>query len=208
MKDFEFCAFCHFVLDLLSYISILSCNLQSNKLILPTAVSALQSCIVLLDALTGRPKPGGFLSAFLTFVASQSGANEVKFQGNTLCGIREIELEGLNLDGMPLSFRRRVRNAVQLITDGMKERYHALIGDGAEEGAAKAVKCFTIFNHDTWPEAAIDRVDYGDGQIEFLTEWFKVVIERYFTSFCSSYVFWFLNSASIELFLLVLHVFV
>lgn len=71
MKKIQFIAFAHFLLDLLGFITELSLALQSNKLILHTAVSAIKSCITSIEAIRGRPKPGGYHETFLCNVTQQ-----------------------------------------------------------------------------------------------------------------------------------------
>ncbi|XP_034562833.1 uncharacterized protein LOC117829315 [Notolabrus celidotus] len=52
-------------------------------------------------------------------------------------------------------------------------------GEGATESATtKAVKCFNIFNHDSWPEDQEDLVDHGADDLAFLLDHFSPVLTR------------------------------
>lgn len=68
LVDFPFVLFTHFLLDVLVIIKSLSESLQSNKTILPSAVSFLKNAICRLENLTVRPYPGGSLQHFLELV--------------------------------------------------------------------------------------------------------------------------------------------
>lgn len=177
MKSFVFVAFCHFLLDILKVISCLSKDLQANKVTLLTAISAIKTCILQLESQKQRPATSGHLVDFISFMSSQNEAREVLFQGISVDGSPDHnELAVLNMDSMPLAFRRACSNAITLVTDGMKNRYSSYLDDGT--GESKAVNCFDVFHHDKWPDGC-ELGAYGDEKIVFLVEWFKTVLERY-----------------------------
>lgn len=50
------------------------------------------------------------------------------------------------------------------------------IGESASlSGTAKAVRCFNIFNHDSWPENQEDLVDHGADDLMFLLDHFSIL---------------------------------
>lgn len=53
------------------------------------------------------------------------------------------------------------------------------IGESASvSGTAKAVKCFNIFNHKSWPENQEDLMDHGADDLMFLLDHFSTVLRR------------------------------
>lgn len=59
-----------------------------------------------------------------------------------------------------------------------------IIGESdSEPGTAKAVKCFNIFNHDSWPENQEDLVDHGADDLGFLLDHFSTVLRRYLVNY-------------------------
>ncbi|KAF4097028.1 hypothetical protein G5714_022997 [Onychostoma macrolepis] len=48
----------------------------------------------------------------------------------------------------------------------------------SESDTTKAVKCFNIFNHDSWPENQEDLVDHGADDLAFLLDHFSTVLRR------------------------------
>lgn len=55
---------------------------------------------------------------------------------------------------------------------------HAIGESSSESGTAKAVKCFNIFNHESWPENQEDFVDHGADDLMFLLDHFSTVLRR------------------------------
>lgn len=54
---------------------------------------------------------------------------------------------------------------------------------------AKAVRCFSVFNHDSWPDDKLELLDYGVEEVKFLLEHFSIVLDRlvflcYMSYFC------------------------
>ncbi|KAI4876128.1 hypothetical protein NFI96_026519 [Prochilodus magdalenae] len=76
MEDATFVAFCHFIADMFSGISIFSLLLQRNEIILPQAVCGLEQLLVTTEAMAARPKPGGRLSEFLADIRLQRRQQE------------------------------------------------------------------------------------------------------------------------------------
>lgn len=54
-----------------------------------------------------------------------------------------------------------------------------LIEENAKDVAtAKAVRCFNIFNHDSWPEDRLGLLDHGVEELNFLLQHFSTVLDR------------------------------
>lgn len=55
----------------------------------------------------------------------------------------------------------------------------SLIEENAKDiPTAKAVRCFNIFNHDSWPEDKMELLDYGVVELNFLLQHFSTVLDR------------------------------
>uniref|UniRef100_A0A8C6SCA7 HAT C-terminal dimerisation domain-containing protein n=1 Tax=Neogobius melanostomus TaxID=47308 RepID=A0A8C6SCA7_9GOBI len=50
--------------------------------------------------------------------------------------------------------------------------------EGSAMDASKAVHCFKVFNHHAWPEEMGELIDYGTAEVNYLLEFFHVVLER------------------------------
>ena len=182
MKTFSFLAMAHFLLDLFGIISSLSEKLQSNKTILPTAISALQSAITRLDNLVVRPVPQGFLHQLLSSVAANQEDN-FKFQDAVISNVpADVEAEPSRMiASLPNTLKEAIKSAVTKTTKGMKNRMSAFLSDPSDtelQGEARAVASFRIFNHDSWPEGDNDLVDFGDEEVNILLDWFKEPLSR------------------------------
>ncbi len=56
-------------------------------------------------------------------------------------------------------------------------------GESASEtDTTKAVKCFNIFNHDSWPENQDDLFGHGANDLAFLLDHFSTVLRRWITT--------------------------
>ncbi len=56
-------------------------------------------------------------------------------------------------------------------------------GESASEtDTTKAVKCFNIFNHDSWPEKQDDLFGHGANDLAFLLDHFSTVLRRWITT--------------------------
>ncbi|CAL8328156.1 unnamed protein product [Gadus morhua 'NCC'] len=94
MEDGTFVAFCHFLSDLFSSISNFSLQLQKNDVILPQAVSGIESLLATIEAMAASPKPDGKLSEFLAAMKKQRqqrggepGAGTFKYQVHNIYSI-------------------------------------------------------------------------------------------------------------------------
>ena len=83
MKTVSFVCFCHFLADLFDILSKLSVQFQQNELILPCAVSLLET-ISNITLLSKRPVPGGGLHTFMSSLQACNGP--FMFQGIILSG--------------------------------------------------------------------------------------------------------------------------
>ena len=181
MKDIHFAAFCHFLADLFSILSRLSLQMQRNDIILPTVVSHLKESKLRIECLTSRPAPDGHLENFLQTVKKGQS-----FQGVVLSGT----LEGKTARGgiTTGSLQSEIETAVNLCIRGLNERFDILLeATGCRPsiktsttiyGPKEVVKDMLIFNVDVWPTRSSDLVDYGRQEIQRLTDWFKVALER------------------------------
>ncbi|XP_072564888.1 uncharacterized protein [Paramormyrops kingsleyae] len=173
MEDATFVAFCHFIADVFSGISKFSLLLQRNEIILPQAVCGLEKLLVTTEAMVVRPKPNGQLSEFLADMRLQRRQQQdegemaiYKFQTITLKG-EASKLAGV----MDATIKSTVKH--------LKARFSSLLGESASESdTTKAVKCFKIFNHDSWPENQEDLVDHGADDLAFLLDHFSTVLRR------------------------------
>lgn len=65
-----------------------------------------------------------------------------------------------------------------------------LIEENAKDVAtAKAVRCFNIFNHDSWPEDRLGLLDHGVEELNFLLQHFSTVLDRW-VLFVLSHLYW------------------
>ena len=181
MKDVHFAAFCHFLADLFAILSRLSLQMQRNDIILPTAVSNLKETKLRVECLTSRPVPDGHLENFLKKVnESQS------FQGVVLRGT----LEGKTTRGGSTtgSLQSGIDTAVNLCIKSLSERFDILLQATECQrpiktpttvyGPKEVVRDMLVFNVDVWPTRSSDLMDYGREEIQRLTSWFKVPLER------------------------------
>ena len=61
----------------------------------------------------------------------------------------------------------------------LKARFCSLLGEDATQcTTTKAVKCFNIFYHDSWPEDQEELVDHGADDLAFLLDHFSPVLTR------------------------------
>lgn len=182
MQNFDFLAFCHFMVDLFTHVSELSLCMQKNTVVLFGAINAIKYCMASIEALGTRPKRDGKLQEFFNTINEQTKRGQYEdllFQGLKLTHI-EIDEGELNFDTMSLSFRRSVNSATAAITTGFLDKFKSLIDEDADVvGSAKAVRCFSVFSHDKWPENRVDLTDFGDDEVKFLVGWFETLLNRY-----------------------------
>ncbi|KAL4008878.1 hypothetical protein ACER0C_002730 [Sarotherodon galilaeus] len=183
MEDATFVAFCHFITDVFSGISRFSLLLQRNDVILPQVVCSLEQLLVTTEVMVARPKPHGRLSEFLTDMRLQRRQQDkegemavYKFQTITLKG----EASNLAEDGVAATKLKKVMDAtIKCTVKNLKARFSSVLEESASESATtKAVKCFNIFNHDSWPENKEDLVDHGADDLAFLLDHFSTVLRR------------------------------
>ena len=108
------------------------------------------------------------------------------FQGVVLKGT----LEGKATRGrLPTgSLKSEIETAVNLCIKGLSERFDILLqttecqpstkSPTTVYGPKEVVKDMLIFNVDVWPTRSSDLMDYGRAEIQRLTDWFKVALER------------------------------
>ncbi|XP_077863556.1 E3 SUMO-protein ligase KIAA1586-like [Saccoglossus kowalevskii] len=149
----------------------LSQLLQSNKTILPLAVSSLRNTICRIENLTVGVLQGGKLQDLLTLIQLQqlNDAEDIRYQGVVLKNFANIEVDPTDLSSLPCVLVIAMKTAVDMVINGMKRRFSHMLGDVDDvRGAAKAVACFRIFHHDTWPDVDNDLVNYGDDELNYL----------------------------------------
>ena len=176
MKNIHFVAFCHLA-DLFSILSRLSLQMQRNDIILPTAVSHLKKTMTRVECLKNRPEPDGYLTKFKKMIESTQ-----TFQGIALSG----SLQGQTKHGRSTSesFQSEMEMAVNLTTQGLRERFDILLGAGNQAsdapyyGPKEVVSDMLVFNVDGWPVRPSDLIDYGREEIGRLIKWFWPILER------------------------------
>lgn len=179
IKDVHFAAFCHFLTDLFAILSQLSLQMQRNDIILPTVVSLLKESMVRIECLKSGPVPDGHLANFL-----QTVKDTQTFQGIVLRG----SLEGKAKRGgiMTGSLQSEIETAVNLSTKGLRERFGILLHETERPPSNKAptygprevVRDLLVFNVDAWPTRSSDLMEYGREEVQRLSNWFTVALER------------------------------
>ena len=183
MKDVHFAAFCHFLADLFAILSRLSLQMQRNDIILPTVVSLLKESLVRIESLPSRPVPDGYLTQFL-----QATKTNQTFQGVVLRG----SLEGKWKRGRTMtdSLQSKIQNAVNLSTKGLKERFDILHAADSTEverqptrkepeyGPREVLRDMLVFNVNAWPTRSSELMEHGRQEVQRLTNWFRVALER------------------------------
>ena len=54
-----------------------------------------------------------------------------------------------------------------------------LIEENTEDiPTAKAVKCFNVFNHDSWPDNKLELLNHGVEEVKFLLQHYSTVLGR------------------------------
>ncbi|XP_056451735.1 uncharacterized protein LOC130386899 isoform X2 [Gadus chalcogrammus] len=180
-------AFCHFLSDLFSSISNFSLQLQKNNVILPQAVSGIESLLATIEAMAASPKPDGKLSEFLAAMKKQRqqrggepGAGTFKYQDVTLSKGEAAELA----EGQPISqCAPRLQRAIVLTCEStvkhLKNRFSSLLEENTKDApTAKAVKCFNVFSHDFWADNRLELLNHGVEEVNFLLRHFSTVLDR------------------------------
>ncbi|KAK0142300.1 hypothetical protein N1851_020034 [Merluccius polli] len=82
-------------------------------------------------------------------------------------------------DGTFVAFCHFLADVFSLFSLLLQRNYYPTSGEGATESAtAKAVRCFNIFNHDSWPEDQDELVDHGADDLTFLLDHFSHILTR------------------------------
>ena len=185
MRNFTFITYAHFLLDILYIVRGLSETLQSNKAILPTVMSALKTAVSQIENLSVKCLRNSSLQQFLNLVHRHQGQGhdptEFKFQGIALKGMPGEAADSSDLTTLPGNILAAMRTTVELIVTGIRERFDNLLcsaDDIQGPGASKAVACFTVLNHDTWPEHDMELLTHGEADIEYLIQWFGPLLKR------------------------------
>ncbi|XP_029915000.1 zinc finger protein 862-like [Myripristis murdjan] len=187
MEDGTFVAFCHFLSDLFSAIGNFSLQLQKNDVILPQAVSGIESLLATTEAMAASPKPDGKLSEFLAAMKKQrqqtwgeSGTGRFKFQEVTLSKGEAAELaEGQSISQCAPRLQRAIVLTCDSTVKHLKNRFSSLLEENTKDlPTAKAVKCFNVFNHDSWPDNRLELLNHGVEEVNFLLQHFSTVLGR------------------------------
>ncbi|KAK0135416.1 Zinc finger protein 862 [Merluccius polli] len=183
MEVGTFVAFCHFLSDLFSSISNFSLQLQKNDVILPQvkkrekggpgdyfyiplnmflilriqlssqAVSGIESLLATIEAMAASPKPDGKLSEFLAAMKKQ------RQQRGGEPGTGTFKYQEVTLSKGEAAELAEEENTKDI-------------------PAAKAVKCFNVFSHDSWPDNRLELLNHGVEEVNFLLQHFSTVLDR------------------------------
>ena len=180
MRDVQFAAFCHFLADMFTILGRLSLKMQSDGLLLPSAVSQLNETIAEISCLKDRHVPKGHFQQFEDALCKSGDEGSREFQG--------IQLQG-SLKGREKrsstgpSFSSEVNKAVDLCVEGLKERFGLLMNMPSSSikhssyGPANVVQDLLVFNVDSWPAKDSALIDFGDTNIERLVIWFDPALK-------------------------------
>ena len=176
MKKASLVTFCHFLSDLFDVLSKLSFHFQRNDLILPSAVSLLEEALSSISLLAKRPVRGGRLQAFLGSLSTSDSCS--LFQGITLSG----DLSGITTEEIDekAGVGAQIKQATDLCLSGLRARFGALLQAPdkiATPGPNQVVKDLLVFNHDAWPTAQSELIDFGQEAIMRLSTWFQPALE-------------------------------
>ncbi|KAM3877403.1 nuclear RNA export factor 1-like [Diretmus argenteus] len=169
MEDGTFVAFCHFLSDLFSSISNFSLLLQKNDVILPQAVSGVESLLATIEAMAARPKPDGKLSEFLAAMKKQHqqkggepGRQWFKYQEVTLSKGEAAKLA----EGQPISqCAPRLQRAIELTCEStvkhLKNRFSSILDN------------------------RLELLDHGVEEVNLLLQHVSTVLARYYSIYDS-----------------------
>ena len=86
------------------------------------------------------------------------------------------------------SLQSEIKTSVNLCTKGLSERFDILLhatdcqpsskAPATAYGPREVVRDILVFNVDAWPTCSSDLMDYGSEEIQRLTNWFEVALER------------------------------
>ena len=166
MKDLIFVAFCHFLTDIFQEMAKLSLTLQTEELILPSAINAVESCMTSMELMKTDPFPDGMLSTFITKCLDQqtAGARLTVFQTMDLKGDRQTLIEKL---------KPHMNEVCETIQVHLHKRFDNLLGTNTNVKTNAAISAFSIFHHDKWPSNKAElELLYGNNEINTLKDWF------------------------------------
>ncbi|XP_076121139.1 zinc finger protein 862 isoform X2 [Alosa pseudoharengus] len=98
------------------------------------------------------------------------------------------DIQGRAKKGVPLSgdvtgnfgnqkLKKNMTAVIAITVEALNTRFGSLIN--AETQDYSVVNCFTIFNHDTWPENSDELLNYGSDKVETLVEHFSDVLTSF-----------------------------
>jgi len=84
------------------------------------------------------------------------------------------------------SLQSEIETAVNLSTKGLRERFDILLHETEHPPSNKAptygpgevVRDLLVFNVDAWPTRSSDLMEYGREEVQRLSNWFTVALER------------------------------
>lgn len=167
MKNLKFIAFSHFLADFFSEVSKLSLQLQTDDLILSSAISAVEDCLDALKLMKTKPLDGGLLEKFQTKCL---GNNPVKFQGLALCSNDNNDV----LDVL----KRQFNDTISLTQDEIHKRFDNILGASKSHGVQAAGGAMKI-QRDTWPRERQSLLWYSNEDVKVISEWFRDVMVRH-----------------------------
>ena len=123
-RNVQFAAFCHFLADMFTILGRLSLKMQSDGLLLPSAVSQLNETIAEISCLKDRHVPKGHFQQFEDALCKSGDEGSGEFQGIQLQG--SLKGREKHSSAGP-SFSSEVNKAVDLCVEGLKERFGLLM---------------------------------------------------------------------------------
>ena len=168
IKDLLFVAFCHFLSDVFQEVGALSLTLQKPELVLPCAVSAVDSCLTSLDSMKTEPMPDGMLEKFI------NECLEKQTPGVRTTSFQTLELKG-NTDSLMAELRPPMTSVCEACEQHLHLKFDNLLGANKDNGTRAAVSAFSIFNPDKWPDGDMRQLEllYGHKELKVLTDWYK-----------------------------------
>ncbi|KAJ8349850.1 hypothetical protein SKAU_G00249800 [Synaphobranchus kaupii] len=162
MEDGTFVAFCHFLADLFTSISHYSLLLQRNDVILPQKLWQLDPNLV-VNSLSSRQPWRNSTNRW-----KEKMRQKVKYQ---------VKLQSwLKVNQCAPRLQKAIVLTCEFTVKHLKTRFGSLLEENTKETPiAKAVRCFTVFNHDSWPDDKQELLNHGE-EVDFLLEHFSTVL--------------------------------
>lgn len=182
MESLSFVAFCHFLHDLFSKLSL---TLQRNSLILPQAVAAVESCLETVKKMKEKALREGKLEEFLQHIGKDfEGTEKQKVlpvskrqraaSNPTVITFKNVELKGPQSHvTFTNDLNAVIDKTVDITLKELERRFGNMLMNVTEKGPSKGsevIRAFSVFCHDAWPE---DAVTYGEEQVDTLVNWYK-----------------------------------